>query len=399
MYKDSPRAGFLYASDMRQQTDINDIVNDLVNTYSGQTIAYFGSFPGESIVPVAYYVDKLRGTSPIPPMANNRADGWGTDFPDSLAAVFTHEAYQSGKIYPKGTILIWNSPHMAIVCSSDGSNTAEVFEQNSDPDGSGCGIRTRVIENQYRMCTYALIPIVATEAVNEPIIKPIHQPQMTITEDIRHILPTAPITAPSLTDRIFIVKSIPAYPAASLAFQGVGRGGTAERGNYYVYRRFNNMLNVTSIPGQSGYWINPADNVIVQPVVPAPVKPFSWMDTYQAFVDDNGNLKPKSYQVNTTITVHDLARQRKDKHIYIEQFYDMAGTFTGPDGYDYLRPEGAATAHLWYGIEPQYLTLEDELYNTERYVPENARPLNIAEQLWAHLADILSWFSKIKNNK
>lgn len=150
------------------QTDVDNAVNAIVNQYTGQTIAYYGTYPGECTVPVADYVEKLTGHSPVPSMAGARADGWGVSFPTALAPFFTHEAYQAGKVYPRGTILMWNSPHTAIVLHGDGSNTVQVFEQNADPDGSACGTKSRVINNSYHTCTYALIPIVTADAPPAP---------------------------------------------------------------------------------------------------------------------------------------------------------------------------------------------------------------------------------------
>lgn len=382
--------GFLYASDMRQQADINDIVNELVNTYSGQTIAYFGSFPGESVVPVAYYIDKLRGTSPMPSLPNNRADGWGMEFPDSLTPYFTHEVYEVGKQYPKGTILIWNSPHLAIVICADGSNTADVFEQNGDPDGSPCGIKSRIINNEQRVCTYALMPLLMPKQVMEPIIRPIPVIQPAPVPKPAS-LPVAPVFMPTSTETYFIRRTIPCYPHSSMALQHDIKYscGDVNMGQYYIWRKFGDMLNVTQKRGEPGSWINPADNRIIESTYLPDLsqKPISWQDSYRVFAE------PKSYQVNTTIIVNDLAGQRKDKRIYLEQFYDMAGTFTGPDGYEYLRPDGAATANLWYGIEPQYLTPEDELYNLSE--GDIVHPLTWYERLWAQIADIISFVPKV----
>src|SRR5882757_8354698 len=129
-HKDIPATGFLFTK-MAQQTDIDNVINSITNEFTGRSISYHGSYPNECSVPVAYYVDRLRGTSPVPSMANNRADGWGVAFPQALAPHFTHERFQVGKQYPRGTILMWNSPHIAIVLHSDGSNNVQVFEQNA----------------------------------------------------------------------------------------------------------------------------------------------------------------------------------------------------------------------------------------------------------------------------
>lgn len=150
------------------QTAINNAVNSVVNQYTGLTIAYPGVDLGQCPAPVCYYLRELG--CPIPAMAHNRADGWGVSFPGELTPFFMHEVFQPGKPYPKGTILMWNSPHIAIVLSSDGSNNAEVFEQNADPDGAPCHSISRAVTNGFHTCTYALIPIVEAEAPTPPPI-------------------------------------------------------------------------------------------------------------------------------------------------------------------------------------------------------------------------------------
>lgn len=160
------------------QDDINNIVNGIVNTYTNQRIAYHGGYPGECTSPVKYYVENVTGQQ-APYMANDRADGWGTDFPAELAPFFYHEAYQPGKAYPKGTVLMWNSPHIAIVVYDNGSNTIEVFEQNADPDGSPCKTASRTVNNAYHSCTYAMIPIVVNP---QPTPPPPPAPKYTVIE-------------------------------------------------------------------------------------------------------------------------------------------------------------------------------------------------------------------------
>lgn len=141
-----------------QQSDINNIVNGVLG-YSGQRIAFpDGRYLGECTAPIVWYLTNMG--APIPAMADDRADGWGVSFPTELASFFTHEVFQPGKSYPYGTVLMWNSPHIAIVLHSDSSNYVQVFEQNADPNGASCQIFNREVNNVYHTCTYALVPIV-----------------------------------------------------------------------------------------------------------------------------------------------------------------------------------------------------------------------------------------------
>ncbi len=112
--------------------------------------------------------------APIPPMHDARADGWGVSFPNELSPFFIHEPFVPGKAYPYGTILMWNSPHIAIVLHSDGSNHVQVFEQNADPNGAPCQVSNREVNNVYHTCTYALIPKVEA---------PVTQPPYTLNTD------------------------------------------------------------------------------------------------------------------------------------------------------------------------------------------------------------------------
>jgi hypothetical protein len=222
------------------QSQINSIVDEIVSQYEGQRITYFGSFAGDSIAPIAYYVDRLRGTSPPPPMANNRADGWGVDFPPALMPFFSHEIYQTDKHYPKGTILIWDTPHIAINIKSDGTNTVKVFEQSND---SPCGITDRIVDDQQNTCMYALVPL----GIKSP-------PPRALPKGV----PKMPIK----DKKYYVCKSILGFSAYSNALKHKDATGAVSQGNYYVFRESYGMINITKLQGYAGYWINPADNVL-----------------------------------------------------------------------------------------------------------------------------------------
>lgn len=238
------------------QTDIDNIVDEIVNQYNGQTVTYFGSFTGDSIAPVAYYVDKLRGTSPPPPMANNRADGWGIDFPNALASIFIHEVYRAGKNYPKGTILIWDTPHIAIVLTSSDSNIVEVFEQTPEPEQTACGIRERIVNGQRRTCIYALVPIVA---VPETLVQP-ETEHYTVPVVPPYKAPMGALQVPVKEQRVYIRNTVLKFSAYTKAIKHEDAIGTYPAGNYYIYRQTGGMMNITKVQGTIGFWINPADN-------------------------------------------------------------------------------------------------------------------------------------------
>lgn len=229
------------------QAAINNIVNSIINQYAGQMIDYYGTFPGEFVVPIAHYVDEVIQTrlgSELVPFISS----WGKIIPDQLLPFFVNEEYEVGKIYPKGTVLVWDQPHLAIVVSSDGGDSVEVFEQAADPDGSVCGVKTRILDNQERICTYALIPVLDT-----PI-------QETIPPSYVYLPPTGALKIPIKTEKYYICKTLLGFSAYSKAINHIAATGTVAQGNWYIFRRTNGMLNVTKTPGLAGYWINPTDN-------------------------------------------------------------------------------------------------------------------------------------------
>lgn len=425
------------------QNDINAAVDVIVNGYTGQRIAYHNTYLGECTVPAAYYVERLIGGR-VPSMANNRADGWGVSFPGALAPYFHHELYQANKSYPKGTILMWNSPHIAIVLSHNGSGVAQVFEQNADPDGSICHIANRVLNNAYHSCTYALVPIV--QAIIQPVDSPVYDGSvitvqagwglsqvaaaagftdanvpsrwqviatlngwndwqafnaslksgqviktgMPATPTVVPIPvpshPAAPISSPSTDDTYFVISSIPGYLSSGNAATRTNSNSTVPGpGSYYVYNRFNNMINVTRKPGQPGWWINPADNVA--PAAPLPVAPPEptptpvlvsdpnpapsiWKTTYVPLRPDRRGVR---YVATVPLVVRDQDSRGPDQPL--SQYKEIAifGTFT-KDGVLYGRPQlkDDTGFGFWYGIpmiNPKTnnpnLLLESDVYDPE----------------------------------
>lgn len=142
------------------QAQINTALNNLINiTPTNEPLDAGLDTKGECTAPVIKFYEALGW--PIPPMANDSANGWGTNFPTQLAPFVTHQAYQAGVSYPEGTVMMWDSPHIAIVVSSNGSNTVKVYEQNADPNGSRPHLAERIVNNQYHRATYVLVPLVA----------------------------------------------------------------------------------------------------------------------------------------------------------------------------------------------------------------------------------------------
>lgn len=152
------------------QTQISTILNNFItNTPTNAPLSAGGDTGGQcTAVPIKFY--QLLGW-PTPPMANDSANGWGTNFPSELAPYVTHQPYQAGVVYPEGTVMMWSSPHIAVLAANgDGSNTVKVFEQNADADGSYPHLFNRTInEPPYHEATYVLIPIISNPPPPNPV--------------------------------------------------------------------------------------------------------------------------------------------------------------------------------------------------------------------------------------
>lgn len=388
---------------MAQQSDVDNIVNSIVNEYTGRSIAYFGSYPNECSVPVAYYVDRIRGTSPIPGMANNRADGWGVSFPNALAPYFSHESYQPGRAYPRGTILMWNSPHIAIVLHSDGSNNVQVFEQNADPDGSVCGTKNRVVNNRYHTCTYALVPTITVPLPPPPppppeppappplppppAPAPLPVPTPIIPPVVTPSPPLGALPVPTPTEKYYVTKTILAFLAYTKAAAHEDASTTIAQGNYYIYKQTGGMLNLTKKPGVAGYWINPVDNV-ADPIPPKatdvtqPISPNSFKASYSSFSDDRTPIK---YVFLEDYIITDLGDQRPPVPAKKYSEINIYGTFIKDDKL-YYRPKLQADSlfQYYYGIPDVHPTTGtfiieqyDEVYNPKTTTVDHIATKNI----------------------
>lgn len=211
------------------QLEIDNIVDELVTAYSGQTIAFHGAYPGESGVPVAYYIERICGMA-IPTTSRN------------IESYFTREDYQD-KFYPKGTVMVWGSSHMAILMSVEGPNIVTVFEQNGSPETLPCSAHARLVNTENNTCDYVLIPIVDVELPLEPK-KP-------------YVLPQGAMKLPITEKKLFVRTGTPGYAAYSKALKGENPITKVSMGNYYIYRETAGMVNVTKQPGIAGFWINP----------------------------------------------------------------------------------------------------------------------------------------------
>jgi hypothetical protein len=161
-----------------------------------------------------------------------------------------------------------------------------------------------------------------------------------------------------------VIKTIPGYTTATNAGNHTNPAGQVTEGTYYVYNVYPtnaNLINVTSVLGKPGPWINKADNVPepapevapptdtvapdVTPATPALAETIAatadipWQKTYMPFP------KPIHYVSTRPLTVKDLSGQAPDGQL---PQYDATatppvgivsayGTVTFEDGVTYYR--------------------------------------------------------------
>ena len=72
------------------------------------------------------------------------------------------------------------------------------------------------------------------------------------------------ITEPPVTTgpKIAVVVSVKAYNTAANAAAGTNSTTTYSVGEYFIYKTYNGMVNISRTAGSPGAWINPADNVV-----------------------------------------------------------------------------------------------------------------------------------------
>lgn len=87
-------------------------------------------------------------------------------------------------------------------------------------------------------------------------------------------------------------NSLRTYVNADDAANRTNPSGTYEAGNYYIYKEYSGMYNISSVPSSPGGWINPADNIVKDKVVSN--------DTVISTTDKNSNTSAASKVYITT---------------------------------------------------------------------------------------------------
>lgn len=89
------------------------------------------------------------------------------------------------------------------------------------------------------------------------------------------------------TDKYALYAEVPAYTTASNASARNKSlsASTLRPGDYYVYRTYNGMLNLTKTKGVAGGWINPADNI--KAAAPSTADTINTAETYKVVTELN----------------------------------------------------------------------------------------------------------------
>lgn len=204
--------------------------------------------------------------------------------------------------------------------------------------------------------------------------------------------PQGAINLPS-GQKYTVVVTLPGYLTATMAGNGDRPTATVNPGEYYVFNvhsKRHDLINVTTVNGKPGSWINTNLNVIAPPPAPepeptpepapeptpepvAPVQPVKqWDMQYKPFVDTSGNLAPVKYVALQAYDVEDFNEAGQPVHLAQYDYIVIGGTFTGPDGNIYGRPQDAVKhstpeKEYWYGVPMNKDILEpyDELFSID----------------------------------
>jgi hypothetical protein len=205
---------------------------------------------------------------------------------------------------------------------------------------------------------------------------------------------TAPVYAPS-KETYVVVKEIEGYLSAGNAKNHKHHASTIQAGNYYVFKRLNNAVNVTRRLGQPGLWINEDDNVpdpepekkvyvssgwSSQSPAPEPepepetlevvtpekaLEEPNWHSTYRPFTDPlTGEPVEIMYATNKNAFVIDLEGRHKSAYLHYGDLILISGTVVY-GGTVYGRAARGARKFTWHSIDMADVDLEEAIYGTK----------------------------------
>lgn len=128
------------------------------------------------------------------------------------------------------------------------------------------------------------------------------------------------VVAPKVNDKIEVFQTIAVYMNAADAAKGVNSVGTYPAGEYFVYRNYSGMVNVTRFADVPGAWINPGDN---KDVKPSPEKP---ADPVKETPDQAGTYELK-FTAKTYLNAYDAQQGTNSVGSYQPGKYFIYKTF------------------------------------------------------------------------
>lgn len=167
------------------------------------------------------------------------------------------------------------------------------------------------------------------------------------------------------------------HNTSSEARDGIGETGVVAPGDYFVFNRLNDMVNVTKDPEVIGLWINPAKNTELslddddEPdlqggiyaededgTVHIPVKQKPWQSS---FVAGLGVVEAIAIE---DVIVHDIEGLHPDKALAKGTIVPVAGKFKkGEDVY--FRTRASVEAGVWYGVPRESVRKVSDLLDDE----------------------------------
>lgn len=188
-------------------------------------------------------------------------------------------------------------------------------------------------------------------------------------------------------------KALSALPPVTMTFQ--------PNNTYYIYNRLNGMVNITTILGQSGAWINPTKNVVPPVITPKdPVADTTWRGTYRAYAEPQTFYFLKNYKIfdvsGQTPKVCNVARGKK---------ITVYGEFIKNNvEYYRLKVEGDTEFMYWYAVPILDQILGTHIIETESEAektdatftyPQKLTPLDKA---YLRVKTAEKWLDGIKKN-
>lgn len=202
--------------------------------------------------------------------------------------------------------------------------------------------------------------------------------------------PSAPITIP-VAPKHTVTYAVSGFTDATSAANNVDPQGTIEPGTYYVYNVYpgkSNLINVSTVNGKAGSWINTDDDVapktplppfeppaptIPEPPVTSPQDGVStWKSTYNPF------NPPRGYVAMEKFTIEDYSGRAAP--ITIPQYFGSSnqgfsihGSFVVNNNmYGRIQVKNDPDFELYYGVplmedgkDPHLVELYSELYSTK----------------------------------